>query len=899
MLPILVGQDTTGLSDVPEVISPQITIDSLAIDTSDLDTLDIDSMDETRGYRLSPDAIDARIEYGSVDSQWLDNTARIVYLYGDAYVRYTDLSLTADFIRLDLNTHIASAQGVKDSSGTWVGTPVFKDKSQEVNAHQLEYNFENRVGLIYDVSTQEKDMHILSARTKFFGAGGESGRENHIGYSHDAIFTTCDHPIPHFGIRSKKQKVVQGKVAVVGPSNLEIGGVPTPLYLPFGFFPLKTGKTGGLMFPNNYAYSNNWGFGLENVGYFIPISDHFDFTLLTDFYFRGSWGLDGELRYKKRYKYDGNLSLGYSDFVSESVVAMDDGTSTLQNRHQKSFFLRLRHNQNSTAHPYRTLGGSINIESNQHDRLNYNSADRVLNNALRSNFSLTQQLPGTPFTLSLGLSHSQNTNTRLVNMSLPTLDIRMRQINPFKRKTRTGPERWYEKLALTYRSSMRYELSATDTTFFEANTWRNGKFGVQHQLGTNVNFNVLKYFQLSPFINFKETWYTRSNQLHFVDSLSIAYDTIINPSDPMDVLILADTLSYGRTVMDRVKGFNAIHQYDAGVSLFTKVYGTVRFNKGWFRGLRHTMKPSVSISYSPDYRAPELGYFDTYRFLNENGEEVFQEYNRFTTEIFGGPTSGERFSLNYSILNLFEAKVFSKRDSSTRKISILDNFNVSGNYNFAADSFHWSPISFSGNFKMFEGRSQVKIGGSLDPYAVDKNGQRINRFERDVSGRLFRFQGVSFSFSTGMRFSEVARLISGQGLRGNEKTSDKEKPKTKTILSIFENLSFRHQFIMGSKRLRDGRLIFQPTTHSIAIRGDIPLSPKWIFSVSNIDYNFVRKGTSYPDLSLSRDLHCWTMGVSWQPERNTYGFYIRVKPGSLDFINLPYNRNREDGFRNL
>ena len=859
------------------------------------DTSLIDSLPQTK-YPISPDAIDQLVEYGARDTIVMDNLKRLVHLYGEAYVNYGELSLVAEYILLDLNTNIAMAEGVTDSMGNIYGTPVFKDGAQEIEAGRMRYNFKKRKGLVYEVTTTESDLYVRGATTKFYGSGSKETGPDHTIYNRNAIFTTCDHEVPHFGIRSRKQKVVPDKVAVVGASNLEISGVPTPLYLPFGFFPLKVGKRGGLIFPNNYQYSPQWGYGLENVGYYFPLSDYMDFTVLTDFFFRGSYGIDGQLRYKKRYKYNGEISVGYSSFKQEVEVFDEvNNIRRLIDQRDNSYFIRVRHNQDAQSNPYTTLGGSINIDGGQYDNLNFNDANRVLNNTLNSNFSLSQIFPGTPFTASLSIRHSQNTATRAMDMSLPRLDIRMKQINPFKQRRRVGDEKWFERVTLGYSSKLQYDLRGVDSTFFQQETFDNARFGFQHNISTNVNFNVFKYFQLSPFANLRETWYTKETRRFFIDDLEIVSDTTFNPEDPNDFIVEFDTLSYGIDTAVRISNFNAIHEYNTGISLFTKIYGTMRFKKGKIRGIRHTLKPTISMSYSPDYTRESLGYFDEYVTIGNDGVADTITYSVFQGENLGSPSGGgERFSLNYSLLNLFEAKIFDKRDSTFRKTNILDNLNISGNYNFAADSLNWSPISFSGNVRFLKGKATLKLQGAFDPYTLDENGRRINTFEREASGKLLRFDNARLSFNTGMSIGELRGLFKPEVVTG----SKKDKKPAPSLGNFFDNLRLTYQFTIRSRRRSDNSIFFEPSVHSVALRGDIPLSPKWKLNIGNIDYNFITKSTSYPDLGLSRDLHCWTMGISWQPERSTYNFYIRVKPGSLDFINVPYNRNRVDGFNN-
>ena len=851
----------------------------ISTDTLELNVAGVDSIVAQDSiqlpYRLSPDSLETKVDFGSNDSMHMSIDRNIVDLYGEAYVKYQSLSLKAAFIRLNLDSNIAVAYGLKDTAGMLQGIPVFNDGSQEVTAERMRYNFKSRKGKTYATRTVEGDLQVISGETKFYAKGGPENRKDNVVYGGDALFTTCDHEHPHFGIRSKKQKIIAGKLAVVGPSNLEIEGVPTPIWLPFGFFPLKTGRRAGLLFPKDYQYSDKWGFGLANVGYYVPINEYMDAQVLTDIYFRGSFGIKSDFNYKKKYKYSGNVHIAYSRFIEEKLSG-----ETLYDAVDKSFSIRISHRQDSKAHPSRTIGGTVNIQTNNYDRLNNNGANNVLNNQLNSNFTLSQRFLGTPFSASLGLNHSQNINTHKMSVTFPELRVNMQRIYPFKKKSRVGKEKWFEKISFNYSNQMTYRLDGLDTNFFSQETFDDARFGVRHTARSDLAFKAFKYIAVSPFVNLTELWYSKKlDQQHHV----------VTGSEPGEI---RDSIG-----SERISDFTAIHQYSAGISMSTNLFGTVGISKsGWLRAFRHTLKPSLSLSYSPDYTDPAQGHYKNLSYTDVNGEFVSSTYSAYQEELFGGPSrGGEMFGISYNLTNIFEAKTFSKRDSSFKKIKFFDNISVSGNYNFIADSLNWSLINVGGTMRLFKGLSTLRLSAQFDPYALE-NGTRINTLHSKENGGLLRFSSATLGVSTGTTIKNLRQLFSGEKTTVNNKAPNQKSSSSGTLWALFDGLRISHNFNLRSVRKDDDHHVFDVSTHSVNLRGSIPLSPNWRLRISNIDYNFVQKTTAYPDIGIARDLHCWEMGVDWQPVRGTYSFFIRVKPGSLDFVRLPYKQNRVDAF---
>jgi lipopolysaccharide assembly outer membrane protein LptD (OstA) len=98
-----------------------------------------------------------------------------------------------------------------------------------------------------------------------------------------------------------------------------IADVPTPIALPFAYFPMTQTNISGIILPS-YNDSNNRRFLLQNGGYYFALSDHYDLTVLGDYYTNGSYGMRFESSYAKRYAYRGNLNFRFENLItSESI----------------------------------------------------------------------------------------------------------------------------------------------------------------------------------------------------------------------------------------------------------------------------------------------------------------------------------------------------------------------------------------------------------------------------------------------------------------------------------------------------------------------------------------------------------------------------------------------------
>ncbi len=849
-----------------------------------------DSIDATVVY--SKDGLDDIVDYGSDDSLIFNSIENHVYLYKKAYVNYTKLKLVADYIDIDLTNNIAIASGLKDSAGIERGLPNFDDGEQKFVARKMRYNFKTKQGKVYDVTTKQNDLYVLSKEMKFVDKGiKDSTQKDQILYGKGAIFTTCDDPHPHYGVRSSKQKIISNKMIVVGPSNIMIGDVPTPLWLPFGFFPIKKFATKGLILPRDYENSPQLGFGLRNIGYYFPINERLDAKVLGDFYFNGSYGLSVESNFKSIYKYDGNVRISYSKRLVENDFAIKKPETSIQ--------VQINYKQDSRSNPNSTISAGINIQTNSYNSRVNNDYRSVSQNTFYSNASYQRIFPDKPFSLSVGMSSNINSETRKADVSFPNADFNMQQIFPFKQKKRIGDEKWFEKLTFRYQTNLQNSSSVADSLLFSEEVFKKSRIGIKHTSAVSVPFRVFKYFNLSTNINYDETWYIKAQNRNFdPNSNLVRVDTIWNLTRTEYDTIQTIT-RFGKVDTLFKNGFFRSPTMSASVSLNTRIFATLQFKKGFIRGLRYTMNPSLSLNFSPDYLKD--GYFggNWKETRTDSRQQTKSYYNVFDGNIQGyQPQSGKVMGIGFYLNNIIEGKYFNKRDSAFKKFKIFDNITVGSNYNFVADSFKLSPFTVNGVTRIFKGLSILQLGFELNPYQLNKDNSLNKEYLYNTTGKLVRLSKLELKLNTGITIKELINSIRGKDEKSNTinntNTSTKERDQIDDFINAFR---IYHNIVFSLINLYN-KDSFYTSTHSINTQGTMQLSKSWKVTVGNIGYDFIAKQLTYPDFTFYRDLHCWEFGMNWQPLRNTYSVFLRVKVGStLDFIQIPYGRNNIDSQR--
>lgn len=876
---LLCGPALAQISDSIPVLDslPPATI-------GDSTTVDLSSI------KISNDGLDDIVEYAAEDSMWFDVKNKQVHLYGGATVQYTTLNIKAGYILLDYSKSEISAQQFPDTSGQLAGMPDFKDGEQAFTATRLRYNFKTKKGIIYDARTTQEDLYVLGERAKFIsGVSADTTiKARNTIYNKDALLTTCDAPHPHFGIRTNKLKVIQDKIVVTGISNLEVGGIPTPIVIPFGFFPITKTRKAGLIIPKDFDFRTVEGFGIEGIGWYQPISEHADATLLFRAFTGGTWGVTANSRYSYRYRNNGNFNLNYNNRVTENAKAEKESA--------KSFGLQWTHTQDPKAHPSRRFSGSVNIQTNRDQQRNQNDYTSVFQNSLSSNLSYSKTFPGKPYQYTIGLRHSQNTQTRQMDITLPSAQFTMQRVFPFKRKIQIGEERWYEKLSVTYSSKLDNSIRTVDTLLFEKETLESARMGMQHQASTDYVFKLFKYINITPNIRYEENWYPYIIDKHLIDTTILVYDTIRQNGEIVDIKVNEGNSKYGIVETTRNWGLYSFRRFDAGISASTSLFLThkAKRKKAWFQGIRHKMSPTVSTGFGPDFSKQQDRYFKTYYTDNRPGRGDTLLYGIYDDGYYNKPTLGKReISIGYSVSNVLEFKYYSAKRDSVFKKRIFDGLNFAGTYTPTRDSLKWSVVSTGGLFRLFKGISNLTWNVTFDPYIADAKGNRINKFTIDEKKKLVRTTQFGIALNTGFQVKQLRDMLSKKGA-STPSSSGPKLPKD-DLLSMFDNFRVDHRISFARQLIPTGygtaRDTFTIGTNSLNFSGSIPLSSKWSLDVDNISYNFISKSLVYPSFGFTRDLHCWSLSFRWQPDRGTYEFFLGVKPGTLDFVKVPYRKN--------
>ncbi|MGR6088413.1 MAG: putative LPS assembly protein LptD [Arcticibacter sp.] len=777
----------------------------------------------------------SKVKYSATDSIRFDIPGELVYLYGKAKVRYEDIELDAHYIEVDWKKRQLIAKGGLDSTGNETGLPVFKQNNDSFLAHTVTYNFDTKKGRITEVNTKQGDGFILGETVK------KTDDKNY--FIRNGKYTTCDLPHPHFSISSNKLKVIQDSKVVTGPAWLVIEDVPTPLMVPFGYFPTRKGRASGILFPS-YGESGRLGFFFKDGGYYFGIGDVVDFALTGDIYTLGSWAAKFNSNYALRYRFNGNVSINYSEIKTSEKELPDYNLF-------KDFFIRWNHRQDAKARPGSSFSANVNAGSSGYYQNNISSAGNYLTNTFQSSIAWSKNWSGKPYSFSASLTHSQNTLTRDISLSLPNTNFSVNRIYPFKRKSALGGEKWFEKIGVSYQNNFQNNILTKDTLLFKEDD--QFRYGMSHSIPISTSAKVLKYFTLSPSISYNERWYP--------ETIRKTYDS-----------------DAGTVLTDTVKGFRAARDFQLSASMNTRLYGLVQFKRGKIAAIRHVVSPTVSFGYRPDFSSGSFNNYKTY--TDANGESV--SYSIFQNGIFGGPPSGKYGAVGFAIDNNLEMKVRQQTDSTTnlKKIKIFESLSANINYNLASDSLNWSNLNINGRTTLFE-KVNLSFSGSFDPYISDSLGRKINQFEWDVNKRLGRLTNANASVNFSLVGGNKKERTSTKGTDAQLQEINRNI-QDYVDYSIPFNLSVGYSLNYSKSGLQESQL-----NQTLNMNGDVSVTPKWKMTF-NTGWDFIENDLSYTSLGIFRDLHCWEMRFNWVPFgfQQNYFFQINVKSSILQDLKL-------------
>ncbi len=836
-------------------------LDSTKIGLADLTKV----IDSAKKDSLKPKKVmlDGKIKRKAVDYEKLDQKKKLITLYNQAEVYYQDIELKSGIIVIDYQKEEVYAGRIKDSTGKYIQRPVFKQGANVVEPDSIRFNFKTKKALVWNSRSQQGEMNIKAAITK---------KENDsVYFMKGARFTTSkDIDNPEYYFQTNRVKLVPGKKVVVGLTNMVIADVPTPIALPFAFFPMTEKARSGLIIPT-YNDSNTRGFSLQNGGYYFALSDNYDLTVLGDYYTNGSYAFRFESSYAKRYNFLGNVNIRFENLIQSERGYPDYSKANNYN-------IQWTHSKDGKSNPNSRFSASVNLGSSKFFRQSLNQVNigSTLNNTLSSSISYSKTFNSVPqVNLSLAATHSQNTNTEQINMTLPTLQLSVDRIFPFAPKD--GIKKgFFKNINLQYNLRGENRIATTDALFFKSEMFRDAKLGFQHSIPLSTNFKVFKYFSASASANYNEVWYFKT--------IKKQYQATTNEVVDMET-----------------QGFDAFRTYSFSAGLGTTIYGTFNLGeKKKIQAIRHVMRPNISYNYTPSFEK----YYDTYD--PDGSGTILKEYTRFEGGIFGAPGKNMSNSIGFNLNNTFEAKVTERDSTKTepKKIMLLNNLNITTSYDVTADSLRWAPMRVSGGTQILNQKMNINFAATLDPYAVNNSGQRINTWNIDNNGSLFRMSSanmtLNYSFSSkditdNDKKNEQSKRNGGReddlfgtntdlsDRRQSQFTQDDEEEKPPTEFFKYElpwDLTLAYSLTYSNARREQ-----EITGNSVMISMNTDLTPKWKIGVST-GYDFVQNGVTFTQFRFERDLLSWRMDFNWVPfgDNAYWGFFIGIKSGILSDI---------------
>jgi len=800
----------------------------------------------------------------------IDRKENKLYMYDGAELYYQDIELKSGVIVLDYKTNEVTAGRIKDSLGVLVQPPSFKQGSDEVFPDSIRFNFQTKKAIIWNSRSEQQGMNVKAAATK--------KQNDSVYYLRNAKITTSENvDNPDYYIRVRTAKFVPQRKMIAGLSNLYIADVPTPLFLPFAYFPMTQKRATGFLFPT-IGENFNRGYFLQNGGYYFVLSDNLDVAVLGDYYTNGSYGFRLENNYYKRYKYRGNFAFRYENLINGERGLPSYGKSTI-------FNLRWSHSKDSKSNPNSRFSASVNLGTSSYFResLNQINTNNFLNNTLNSSVSYTKTFPKYPsVNLSLSATHSQNTQTKSVNMTLPSITANMERIYPFAK--RNGIKKGlFQNINFQYSMRGDNRINSTDEIIAAKGLFYGAKSGVKHSIPIATNFKIAKFFNISVGGNYSEVWTNQTIKKNDYD-------------------LIAEALPE----QDTIRGFDRFSQYNFNAAMSTTLYGVFNFKENKkIQSIRHVINANVNYSNNPSFEQ----YFDEY-VIDANGNTA--EYTRFNGGLYGSPGNRKSSSVGFTLRNTLEAKVKDKDSTKTelKKVKLLNNLNFSTNYNITADSLRWSPVRMSTVIPLLNNKINMNVGATFDPYALDENGKRFNTFSAAAGGPLLRMTsaninwGHTFSSSnsksnknTNNNQNSIPGLDNNLGIdeqrngftnnNNNEDSDDSTNESGLYTTNIPWSITLRHSLTYSNNQQQQ-----QISNNSLMASANVSLTPKWKVNVSS-GYDFKNKGVTFTNLGIDRDLDSWNMNISWTPfgYRQSWYFFIGVKSGILR--DLKYDKRRE------
>ncbi|MBS1933867.1 MAG: LPS-assembly protein LptD [Bacteroidetes bacterium] len=849
---------------VPKVKDSEVK-DSVLKDTTIKDS--IIQKTDTFELKISKDSLEAPISYSASDSIVLDVPTNKGTLYSKAKVTQKDLNLEAYKIELDQDKQIVTATYDMDTSGKMNGRPIMTQGSDtKMESDSIIYNLKTQKGITRSSYTSSGEMYVYGEKMKKVAP--------EVYYGLRGRFTTCNLDTPHFAFRTNKLKLINKKFAITGPVHPEIEGVPLPIYIPFGFFPLVQGRHSGFL-PPEFTASDQFGLGLTQMGWYQVLSDNFDVTTRADLYSYGGWALYLRPTYKVRYRYSGsmNFTLQNTRILSTTGKTEFDDTRT--------FNLSWSHTVDTKAKPGQSFSANVNVASTKFNQFVLNNPVANYNNNLSSSIAYSKNWSAGKYNLTVSGNHNQDNVTRVINVNLPSIGFNMATLFPFQNKEFIGTPKWYEKLGVGLTSSVVGLSSFYDSLFSFKSMIDTFQWSAHHSIPISLSLPAIGPLQVAPGISLQQNWYSKKRTQFWAGPL-------------------------GKNKVDTItqKGFFTASDMSFSLSLSTAIFGT--FNKfgknSTIAGIHHVIRPTFAVSYNPGLSSKDYYNLQTDSLGHSRPVSYFDG-------IGSGPIGTQRFGgITFGLDNNIEMKVRSKKDTSDggiKKVKLIDGIGFNGSYNYLADSFKLSPISIYLRSTIFG--ISITGGATLDPYVTDSLGNRKNIYAwaNGKGFKLGRITGGNLAVSTSFKSKPKDQKLADEEKKEQENQSqipmtlEEEQAQlnyVRTHPAEFADFnitwSLNISFSLSFQQILNADYTYKTLiTSGLNWSGDFNLTDKWKLGMSSF-YDVHLAKINALTTSISRDMHCWQMSINITPIGLYRSFSITLSPKAGILRDLRINRNR-------
>jgi hypothetical protein len=807
----------------------QIKTDSL-VSKKDSTIVKSDSTFKDTAIGRTKNVFESRIKYTARDSMVLDNPNEMIYLYGLASVNYETMDLKAGEITIDNKTKLVKAQYALDSLGNKIEKPAFNDGSQAFDSEKMAYNMDTRKGKIYEALTKQDNLLVYGKAIK-----KDSSK---IIYVKDAKCIPCEYADAQTYFQTRKAKIIPDDKVVTGPVFLVLAGIPTPIGLPFGFFPSTRKRKSGVILPK-FRDAREQGVGLAEGGYYWGINDYLDVMLTGDVFTSGTWRANINSRYIVNYKMQGNLDVALArNYFADGDLPGVKVPITYNINWQHAFDQKFLGNARFSA--------SVSYAGGLYNKFNQTDYNTTLNNNINSGVAYSKNYKN--FNIASSITVKQDKRNNTVTIGFPQFTF---ALNPVKLFPNSSPNSPLQKLQFNYSNSFNATAVAREENLISDSTWNIIKSGFTQRASITHNQMIAKYINMNNSISLNGLGYLKTTRI--VDETSIKGQKITEKQvfDPRA------TLNFSYSLGLSTSGF----------------FGNYYYKSKYLKQIRHRMDPTVSFSYTPYLGDKFYNQNQTYYDFQKR-EEI--KYSIYTNTLNGGPGTGQSGSINFGLGNTLEAKVRQKSDTgiSYKKISLLNLFSVNTSYNLFAKEFQWSPLNASFGTSLF---NKINIQGNISYsyYGIDTTGKAINTSYYQLTDKLLRFTGSDINVSTS--FDKNFFLPKEDTEKGFEQFTWSLSPTVSCIWT--PNIK--------TKKI-------DPTIFS-SIVASVSLTKNWNFAV-NSGYNFKDKNIAYTQMTIARDLRCWQMNVSWivnGPNRG-YNIGLNLKNAMFQNFKIPRQRNWQD-----